>query len=130
MNANLQDPQLVTYFHAIGLDTTEAMGLFQLLDEDGSGTVSIDEFVTGFLRLKGTAKAVDMVTLMYENRKISKLAKAILRESWIMRGTIVELRQGLEQRAVQGATAEAEQPSKWRSPRQGRSSTLNPDDKA
>jgi hypothetical protein len=91
MDGILQSPELVAYFNAIGVDTTEAMGLFQLLDDDCSGTVSIDEFVTGFLRLKGTAKAVDMVTLMYENRKISKLIKAILRESWSMKKAIILL---------------------------------------
>jgi len=64
--------------------------------------------------LKGTAKAVDMVTLMYESRKISKLVKAILREAWTLRKTVVALQHGVEQQTVQVATAEAEGPSAWR----------------
>jgi len=95
MDVILQDPEVVAYFHAIGVDTTEAMGLFQLLDDDGSGTVSIDEFVTGFLRLKGSAKAVDMVTLMYENRKISKLLKHICSEQRKVQNMVTALQQGV-----------------------------------
>jgi len=113
MEEILQDPQAGNYFKAIGLDVTEAMGLFQLLDDDGSGTVSMDEFVTGFLRLKGNAKAVDMVTLMYETRKISKLIKTTLRETVTLRTTVAALQQGREQ-AVQVRTSEAGQSSAWR----------------
>lgn len=91
MDVILRDPEVVAYFNAIGVDTTEAMGLFQLLDDDDSGTVSIDEFVTGFLRLKGSAKAVDMVTLMYENRKISKLLKCVFNEARSTRKLLLTL---------------------------------------
>jgi len=68
----LRDDELVFYLEAIGIDSTEARGLFRLLDDDNSGMVSIDEFVTGFLKLKGSAKSVDMATLLYENRKVAK----------------------------------------------------------
>jgi len=61
----------------LGIHPTEAHGLFKLLDDDASGSVSIEEFVSGCLRLKGTAKAVDMITLLFEtnklNRKISSM---------------------------------------------------------
>merc|ERR1719362_2359584 len=50
----LQDDELVHYLAAIGIDSGEARGLFKLLDDDSSGMVSIDEFVTGFLKLKGS----------------------------------------------------------------------------
>lgn len=69
------------------------MGIFQLLD-DGSGIVSIDEFVMGFLRLKGNAKAVDLVTLMYENRKMSKLVKRTLCEVSTLQKTLQQGQQG------------------------------------
>jgi len=81
MDALLQDNELIALLNAIGIDSTEARGLFQLLDDDASGTVSIDEFVTGFLRLKGSAKAVDIVSLMYENRKTSKKLDKVFRET-------------------------------------------------
>jgi len=68
----LGDDELVFYLKAIGIDSSEARGLFRLLDDDNSGMVSIDEFVTGFLKLKGSAKSVDMATLLYEHRKVTK----------------------------------------------------------
>jgi len=77
----LANQEMVAYLQAMGIDGSEAKGLFKLLDDDGSGVVSIDEFITGFLRLKGGAKAVDMVTLLYENRKISKKLHRIFKEA-------------------------------------------------
>jgi len=45
-------------------------------------SMSIDEFLSGCLRLKGTAKAVDMVTLLFEtgkmNRKLSRMERMLL----------------------------------------------------
>jgi len=80
--------ELITYLRAMGIDADEASGLFRYLDEDNSGTVTIDEFVTGFLRLKGPAKAVDMVTLLYENRKISKKLNKLFRETKFLNGVV------------------------------------------
>jgi len=77
----LDNPDMVAYLEAMGIDSSEAQGLFSLLDDDGSGVVSIEEFITGFLRLKGSAKAVDMVMLLYENRKISKKLNKIFKEA-------------------------------------------------
>jgi len=77
----LRNNEVMVYLNAIGIDSTEAQGLFQLLDDDASGTVSIDEFVTGFLRIKGGAKAVDMLSLMYENRKVSKKLNKIFKKT-------------------------------------------------
>merc|ERR1719446_1797566 len=65
----------------LGLHPTEAHGLFRLLDDDCSGLVSIEEFLSGCIRLKGTAKAVDMITLLFEtnklNRRVCKISKIL-----------------------------------------------------
>lgn len=84
----MQNQELVTYLKAMGIDADEASGLFRYLDEDNSGTVSVDEFVTGFLRLKGGAKAVDMVTLLYESRKISRKLNKLFRETKFLHGVV------------------------------------------
>jgi len=84
----LQDQELIAYLNAIGIDSTEAKGLFQLLDDDQSGSVSIDEFVTGFLRLKGGAKVLDAVTLLHENRKISRKLTKIFLETKALQETL------------------------------------------
>merc|ERR1719401_2990123 len=55
---------MVEYFRSINVDTSEAQGLFELIDVDGSGTVDANEIVQGCLRLKGTARALDVALLM------------------------------------------------------------------
>merc|ERR1711879_76050 len=77
----LKDHEMKAYLDAIGIDSSEAYGLFRLLDDDGSGTISVDEFVSGLLRVKGAAKSVDMVMLLYENRKLSKKMNRIFNET-------------------------------------------------
>jgi len=60
-----------THAHLVllGLDISEARGLFQLLDIDDDHEVSIDELVHGLIRLKGGAKGLDLATFMFENKK-------------------------------------------------------------
>merc|ERR1712151_506040 len=48
----------------------QAKALFNLLDEDDSNAVGIDEFVTGCMRLRGSAKSIDVNMLLLENGKL------------------------------------------------------------
>lgn len=66
----LEDDRAKAYFNHLELDPSAAKGLFQLLDTDGSDSVSCDEFVLGCARLKGGARNVDVATLLYENKKM------------------------------------------------------------
>ena len=47
--------------HQIELPLDECEELFTMLDQDGTGEVSIDEFFKGCVRLKGQAHGKDMV---------------------------------------------------------------------
>jgi len=67
---HLSDPVVRAHLASLGVNTGEAEGLFRLLDLDESGVVSLEEFLYGCMRLKGEAKAVDVATLMYENKKM------------------------------------------------------------
>lgn len=67
---DLQNPRVVAQLQNLELNVDEAKGLFKLIDVDGNGSVSIDEFIMGACRVKGTAKAVDVVTIMYESAKM------------------------------------------------------------
>lgn len=58
--------EVQAYFVSLDLDITDAWTLFKLLDADESNVVDIEEFVTGCLRLKGGAKAIDMAGMMFE----------------------------------------------------------------
>jgi hypothetical protein len=65
----LEDPVLCHYFDSCDVDPGEARGLFKLLDANGSGVIDSEEFIMGCLRLRGNAKAIDLATIMYENRR-------------------------------------------------------------
>mmetsp|Transcript_96384 Transcript_96384/g.278202 ORF Transcript_96384/g.278202 Transcript_96384/m.278202 type:complete len:585 (+) Transcript_96384:77-1831(+) len=57
---NLLNPKVRSYFEALELDTSQAHLLFDLLDKDGSGSVSVEEFVEGCVRLRGHARSIDV----------------------------------------------------------------------
>jgi len=64
----IQSPDVAAYFHRLGVDTDEVEKLFVLMDEDGSGTISQEEFMWGCLRLKGEAKTLDLEILHQDVR--------------------------------------------------------------
>lgn len=66
----LSQKETHAYLNLLGLDVSETRGLFQLLDIDDDQEVSIDELVHGIMRLKGSAKGLDLATVMFENKKI------------------------------------------------------------
>merc|ERR1712224_477788 len=51
------------------IDTSEALSIFTLLDADGNDQVSLDEFIAGAMKLKGHARSVDVLTLMYDSAR-------------------------------------------------------------
>jgi len=68
--SKLQTNEMKAAFQSINIDTSEAKGLFSLLDLDGTRQVSCHEFLTGCLRLRGPAKALDLQILLREVRQI------------------------------------------------------------
>lgn len=65
----IQDDEVRQVLADLELDVHEVQGLFALLDT-GDGTISFDEFISGVMRLRGSAKSVDLMTLLFENKKI------------------------------------------------------------
>jgi len=59
------------YFKVIDIDVSEAKGLFKLLDLDESGSLDVEEFVSGCIRLRGQAKALDIAVLIHEVRRMA-----------------------------------------------------------
>uniref|UniRef100_A0A7S1F9F9 EF-hand domain-containing protein n=1 Tax=Noctiluca scintillans TaxID=2966 RepID=A0A7S1F9F9_NOCSC len=62
-------------FATVGLEVSNATSFFKLLDVDDSNSLEVDEFVVGCLRIRGMARAVDLQTLMYENKRVVKHIK-------------------------------------------------------
>lgn len=73
LHSHFKDNQVRAYMKGLGIEMSEASSIFKLLDLDSSGLLDIEEFVYGLLRIKGGARAIDTVTLMYENQRMMTL---------------------------------------------------------
>jgi len=78
-NKVLQLEEVRKVLRDLEMDPHEAHGLFALID-DGDGNISFEEFLSGTLRLKGSAKSVDVIALLYENQKTAKKLNEISME--------------------------------------------------
>merc|ERR1712190_100847 len=64
------NPLIRSYMASLQIDTQESFHLFQMLD-DGEGSVTVKEFVQGVLRLKGSARSQDVVSIMHDTNRLS-----------------------------------------------------------
>ncbi|CAJ1379027.1 unnamed protein product [Effrenium voratum] len=62
----LADPVMSAYFDMIGFRPGDASMLAALLDRDGSGEITLREFIAGCERMKGQAKGVDVHIVLTE----------------------------------------------------------------
>jgi len=67
-------------FSVLDIDINDSNYLFDMLDDDGSGEVDMEEFVSGCLRLKGNAKSIDIHTLMFEIKHLMRKWDAAVME--------------------------------------------------
>jgi len=76
----MENPKVAAYFQTLDLDVHEGKALFHLLD-NGDGEVTQDEFISGILRCKGEARAIEQVAMHSElrilDRKITKLINGL-----------------------------------------------------
>jgi len=68
----VRNPGIVELFKNLDVDVLDAEAIFWLMDTDLSGTVDLEEFISGCLRLKGTARAIDNAMLIWEVRSLRK----------------------------------------------------------
>mmetsp|Transcript_15531 Transcript_15531/g.35547 ORF Transcript_15531/g.35547 Transcript_15531/m.35547 type:complete len:892 (-) Transcript_15531:183-2858(-) len=108
---HLQDEKMVAFLKALELDIEDSWTLFKLLDQDNGGTVSVDEFVEGCLKLKGHAKSMQVHQMMYESRFAQeRIVKCLLdnerhllqlktdtvRSSQVLEGKVAQLQMKVE----------------------------------
>merc|ERR1719401_526290 len=67
----LANPAVTTMLHILELEVYEVTALYNILD-DGEGEVAFEEFLSGAMRLKGAAKAIDAITIAHEQHKIKQ----------------------------------------------------------
>eukprot|EP00930_Biecheleria_cincta_P030819 TRINITY_DN21362_c0_g1_i1.p1 TRINITY_DN21362_c0_g1~~TRINITY_DN21362_c0_g1_i1.p1 ORF type:complete len:196 (+),score=53.37 TRINITY_DN21362_c0_g1_i1:120-707(+) len=60
MQTFMENEQFQAYLSHVNISSQSAWTIFRLLDDDSSGAVTIEEFVTGLLRLRGPAKTIDL----------------------------------------------------------------------
>merc|ERR1712008_184711 len=65
---HLKNPEIAAYFTRLGVDTDEVQSVFFLMDEDHSNTISLEEFMWGCFRLRGSAKTLDLEILRQDVR--------------------------------------------------------------
>jgi hypothetical protein len=65
----ISSPKVMGQFKALDVNMHQAKSLFNLIDVERTGVIDIDAFIMGCLRLRGTARAADMTTLMYELKR-------------------------------------------------------------
>eukprot|EP00415_Alexandrium_ostenfeldii_P003478 UN3478 len=66
---HVEDESVVAFLNCLELTGVEARRLFRLLDVNESGMVDAEEFVSGCMCLRGSAKTLDVVALMIEHRR-------------------------------------------------------------
>ena len=68
----INTPAVREYFTTLGLDVWDAWSFFKLLDADAGGSVEIEEFLMGCLRLRGQATAIDVGKILQDQEWMIK----------------------------------------------------------
>lgn len=74
-----RNPRFCAYLSTHALDASDAQVLFEMLDADGNGRIDIEEFVLGAMKLKGTARCLDMLKAQSSYQQISGKVDKILK---------------------------------------------------
>jgi len=79
LKAQLQRHEVNMLFSLLGIDVSDAVSFFNLLDVDGSGSVQIEEFVMGCLRLQGRSGMMNMEINIQETGRIVRVGNTLLK---------------------------------------------------
>jgi len=96
LNHMLAHNNVVMLLGKLGVDTSDGQKLFEMLDDEGSGQISRNDFVSGFKRLKGEARSIDLISLSHKVHQILLHCKTLeknysehqaleFRERWFLR---------------------------------------------
>lgn len=72
----MEGEDMKLFCSSLGLHFTDGESLFKLLDADDSGELNIEEFVIGFLRLRGGSILIDMEVLIQETKSMIRAASS------------------------------------------------------
>lgn len=66
LRQQLQEEEFQAYLQHLNISVDDAMELLEVLDADHDGSISLEEFVAGCMRVKGTAQTIDLMKIMRE----------------------------------------------------------------
>ena len=78
IQAMMDDEEFQAYMSHLNIAVDDMMDIFEVFDKDGSGSVSVDEFVTGCLRVKGTAKTIDVMRVKNDTAMLKELIHELI----------------------------------------------------
>merc|ERR1712146_529211 len=68
------------WMSALDIDANDPKGLFELLDLDGDGGISPDEFILGAPKVRGTARSIDLFHLQTSVERMEAKIVTVLPE--------------------------------------------------
>jgi len=68
--AKLGSPEFRAQLKLLDLNIFDAQSVFKLVVDDNGGEVPIEDVVYGLMRLRGSARSMDMATVLYENKRL------------------------------------------------------------
>jgi len=68
----LQMNDVRVLFSQIGLEVSDALSFFKILDVDGSNELGLEEFVMGCMRFKGRANRMDLEVMLMDTKKLMR----------------------------------------------------------
>jgi len=69
---HLENPVMRAFVSSLDIDIGDAKNFFQVLSSHGSRPVDLQAFVAGCIRLKGAARSLDLMDLMYQHAQSSR----------------------------------------------------------
>eukprot|EP00930_Biecheleria_cincta_P050129 TRINITY_DN35303_c0_g1_i1.p1 TRINITY_DN35303_c0_g1~~TRINITY_DN35303_c0_g1_i1.p1 ORF type:complete len:589 (-),score=97.29 TRINITY_DN35303_c0_g1_i1:43-1809(-) len=75
----LNDEEFQAYMSHLNIAVDDIMDIFEVFDKDSSGSVSVDEFVTGCLRVKGSAKTLDVMRVKNDTKFLTELVQDLIK---------------------------------------------------
>merc|ERR1712224_925358 len=73
LEENLGRPEAVAMLSSLNVDSDDAWALFKLLDIDMSNAISLDEFVTGLLKIKGHVRRTDVLEIQLQLTSVLRM---------------------------------------------------------
>jgi len=86
--------KLSSFLESMGISTEDLWTLFMTMDEDQTGLVGLEEFVTGCMQGRGPAKNLQLVKMSYENKVTRQAIKKISVQLAELSRYVVGLRAG------------------------------------